>query len=402
MKIVAAEAFAVKIPRDLADATGTAGLPARLKDSAGGVLSDYQWAESFRTLYSTKIETTLVRVETDEGIIGWGEAQAPVAPEITRTIINSLLGPILIGEDALAPEMLWDRMYSAMRVRGHTGSFLLDAMAGLDIAIWDICGKAYGQPIYRLLGGPFQKTLPCYISGLAGANDRERIDYVRDHTERGARAFKLYLDKTERDCLALVDGLRDAFGEQIDIFVDALWRLAPKSALRLVRQLEKRNVKWLEGPLVPEDLKGHQQLAAEAEILIAIGESYRTRFELLPFMEMSALDLLQPDVGRTGITEGRKIAVMAETFHIPVAPHISIGLGPQIAAALHLGAATPNLMIVECNPKIFEIANRFLNKPIDFTSATISVPEGPGLGVELNEESLNKFLGPGGRQRLNE
>ena len=167
MKIAEIRAHAVKIPRDLAGSTGTAGSPARL--SGAGSASEYRWADTYRTVYSQSIETVLVRVETDEGVVGWGESQAPVAPEITATVVNSLLGPLLIGADALAPEALWDRMYAAMRVRGHTGSFLVDAIAGIDTAVWDICGKVVGQPVYRLLGGPVRKELRCYISGLAGA-----------------------------------------------------------------------------------------------------------------------------------------------------------------------------------------------------------------------------------------
>src|SRR5262249_21265408 len=159
------------------------------------------------------------------------------------------------------------------------------------------------------------------------------------------------------------DVLKQQF-KWLDIAVDALWRLTLKSAIGLAEELNKRGALWLEAPLPPEDVKGHQKLAARAAVPIALGESYRTRFELLPFFEARALDVVQPDVGRVGISEGRKIANLAEAFHVPVAPHISIGLGPQIAAALHLAAATVNLKTVECNPKVFEIANRFLREPM--------------------------------------
>ena len=132
-------ARAIRIPRDTVESQGTAGSPARAGDTAG---ARYRWAATYRTLYSDHLETVLVSVETDSGLVGWGEAQAPVAPEITRTAIDSLLAPLLIGEDALAPEAAWDRMYAAMRVRGHTGSFLLDSIAGIDLALWDLCGQA--------------------------------------------------------------------------------------------------------------------------------------------------------------------------------------------------------------------------------------------------------------------
>lgn len=397
MKIASVKAFAVKLPRDLVRATGTAGSPARLKDkqaeaATASASSGYLWAASYRTLYSTKIETTLVRVETDGGIVGWGEAQSPVAPEITATIINTLLAAIVTGDDALAPEQAWSKMYAAMRVRGHTGSFLLDAIAGVDIALWDICGKAYDQPVCRLFGASPAAPLPCYVSGLAGAGVEEKLSYARQHMAEGARAFKVFLDDTTNSCLHLIDALRGAFDTQVDIYVDALWRLDTKSALSFAGELAQRKVGWLEAPLMPEDVAGHAKLTAHAQIPVALGESYRTRFELLPFFQSGALNILQPDIGRSGLTEARKLAALAETFHVPLAPHISIGLGPQIAAALHFGAACGNLLVMECNPQVYEAANVFLRHPIKFNFASLAVPTAPGLGIELDEEKIAKFI----------
>lgn len=389
MKIASVRAHAVRIPRDLAEATGTAGSPARL---AGVSEAAYRWAENYRTVYSSHIETVLVRVETDSGLVGWGEAQSPVAPEITATAVNSLLAGLVLGEDALAPEALWDRMYAAMRVRGHTGSFLLDAIAGVDLAIWDLCGKAYDQPVFRLLGGPIREVLPCYVSGLAGSTLQERLRYAHEQVGSGARAFKLFLDAGEDQLIDELDALREAFGTEVDLYVDALWRLDRRSALDLARRLGERRVGWLEAPLVPEDVRGHRFLAERAAVRIAIGESYRTRFEMLPFLRAGAVDVLQPDIGRSGITEARKIATLAEAFHVPVAPHLSIGLGPQIAGALHFAAATTNLRTVEQNPKIFAVANRFLREPLALGSAAIPLPRGPGLGIDIDEHALGAFL----------
>jgi galactonate dehydratase len=395
MKITSVTAYAVKIPRDPLNAMGTAGTPARLlraNSRDAPARSHYLWAENYRTLYSTGIETTLVKIETDAAITGWGEAQSPVAPEITATVINSLLASVITGDDALAPEQVWSKMYAAMRVRGHTGGFLLDAIAGIDIALWDLCGKAYAQPICRLLGVSSEKPLPCYVSGLAGANVDEKLVYARTHVDAGAKAFKLFLDGTEAECLRLIDGLREAFEMTVDLYVDALWRLTPNSAVSFAHELARRKVGWLEAPLMPEDVAGHARLTAHAEVPIAIGESYRTRFEMLPFFKANALDILQPDIGRSGITEGRKLAVLADTFHVKLAPHISIGLGVQIAAALHFGAACDNSMVMECNPQVYEVANKFLKNPIEYGSAALVVPEAPGLGIEINEAKLEQFI----------
>jgi len=382
-------ARAIRIPRDTAESQGTAGTPARAGDAAG---PRYRWAATYRTLYSDHLETVLVSVETDSGLVGWGEAQAPVAPEITRTAIESLLAPLLVGADALAPEAAWDRMYAAMRVRGHTGSFLLDAIAGIDLALWDLCGQAYGQPLYRLLGGPCHETIPYYVSGLAGSSIDGRVNEARGHVERGARAFKLFLSGAEADCLAELDALRDAFGGDIELYVDALWRLDVGRALRFARKLAARDVGWLEAPLVPEDVAGHARLARRAAVPIAIGESYRTRFELRPFFERGAVSVLQPDLGRSGITETRKLAVLADTFHVPVAPHVSLGLGPQLAAGLHLAAATSNLSRLEYNGRVYDIANRFLRVPLPPNAAEMRPPTGPGLGISVDESALAPYV----------
>lgn len=387
--ITRVQARAVRIPRDVAESRGTAGSPAALGQAAG---PRYRWAENYPTLYADHLETVLVSIETSDGLIGWGEAQAPVAPEITRTVIDTLLGPLLVGEDALAPEAIWDRLYAAMRVRGHTGSFLLDAMAGIDLAVWDLCGKAYGQPVYRLLGGPCRTALPCYVSGLGGATTEQRVDEARAWAARGARAFKIFLTGSEADCLADLDALRSALDKDTSLFVDALWRLDARRAPRLADELAARDVGWLEAPLMPEDVAGHARLARRTRVPIAIGESYRTRYEVRPFFERGAVGVLQPDLGRSGLTESRKLAVLADTFHTPIAPHVSIGLGPQLAAGLHLAAATPNLAYLECNPRVQAMANRFLRAPLPVGVADIVAPDAPGLGIEIDEAALAPYL----------
>jgi D-galactarolactone cycloisomerase len=307
MKIAKVRAEPVRIPRNVQDATGTAGSPARLSES-DATRSEYACAENFPTVYSKDFRTTVVRVETDDGLLGWGEAQSPVAAEVSATLINCLLAPLIVGQ-AVAPEVLWSRMYSAMRVRGHFGGFLLDAIAGIDIALWDLLGKSTGQPVSKLLGGPFEICLPSYISGLAGNDESEKLAYAVEQSRQGARSFKLFLDGTETQCLDLIDRIQERC--QVSIAVDALWRLSEKSAVQFAGELVKRKVRWLEAPLAPENVDGHGRLTAAAALPIAIGESYRTRFELLPFFQAKGLDLLQPDIGRTGITEGKKIAGQA-------------------------------------------------------------------------------------------
>ena len=388
MKIKAIEAFAIKIPRDFADARGTAGSPAPLLESG----NDYRWATSYQTIYSTKIETALIKITTDSGLIGWGEAQAPVAPEVVCAIIRTILAPLLIGENPLAHEKLWSLMYAAMRVRGHTGSFLLDAIAGIDTALWDLKGKALNVRVCDLLGGPFKDELPAYISGLAGVDDDARIRQARGFQEHGFKAFKLFMDGESEATLRLIDRLQAALGDPSQIFVDALWRFDPAQAVRFGKQLDARGIGWFEAPLKPEDVAGHARLAESLETPIAIGESYRTRWEMQPFFATGAVEIFQPDSGRSGITEGIKLAALAELHNTPIAFHVSIGLGVQIAAALHVAASIPNLLYVECNPKVWHIAESLLKTSLPVGQGVVGIPAGAGLGIEIDEEKLRPFI----------
>jgi D-galactarolactone cycloisomerase len=388
MKITAIQAFAVKIPRDLPDATGSAGSPSPLIESR----NEYHWATNYQTLYSTKIEAALIKVNTDSGLIGWGEAQSPVAPEVVCAIVKTILAPILIGEDPLAHERLWTRMYSAMRVRGHSGSFMLDAIGGIDTALWDIKGKALDARVCDLLGGPFAHELPAYISGLSGVDQAARVGQAAEYQRCGFNAFKLFMDGEPEATLSLHDGLRERLGAKAKLMVDALWRLERAEAVRFGRELDARNATWLEAPLKPEDVSGHGRLAASVETAIAIGECWRTRWEMSPFFEAGAVEVFQPDIGRTGVTEGTKLCALAELHNAPVAFHVSIGLGVQIAAALHVAASIPNLMFVECNPKVWRVAEGLLTASLPVGAGVVGVPTGVGLGVEIDEEKLQPFI----------
>jgi galactonate dehydratase len=282
-------------------------------------------------------------------------------------------------------------LYDAMRVRGHSGGFYIDALSSIDCALWDILGKRCGHPIYRLLGGPVHECLPIYISGLPGKTIEEQLAKAEGYVQAGVRAFKVFMTAKPSDCLSLVEGLRRRFSDAIEIFVDALWRLDVTAAIRFAKALAAYEVGWLEAPLIPEDVEGHRRLAQHSPIRIALGESYRTTHEILPFLEARAVQVLQPDLGRSGITEGMRIASLSASFHVSIAPHVSISLGPQIATAIHCAAAWPNLMYVECNPSVFQIANRFQTSSFLLSDGMLSLPIGPGLGVELIDGSLAEY-----------
>jgi galactonate dehydratase len=176
--------------------------------------------------------------------------------------------------------------------------------------------------------------------------------------------------------------------------LDALWRMEQADAVRFGRELDARKATWFEAPLKPEDVNGHARLAASIDTPVAIGECWRTRWEMKPFFDAGAVEILQPDIGRSGITEGMKLCALAELHNVPVAFHISIGLGVQIAAALHVAAAIPNLMLVECNPKVWQVAEQLLKASLPVGAGVVGIPDGTGLGVEIDEEKLQKYVVP--------
>lgn len=376
MKISKVEAVPFHEERDRGAVSGTAGSPAQL---AGGG-SHYRWAENYPVLYSTRFETALVRVTLDTGLSGWGEAQAPVAPEVACAIVTHILAPVMEGQDFDGSieeiRAFWWRMYSAMRVRGQTGGFMLDAIAGVDLALWDLAAKIAGCSVSNLLGTG-RSRVPAYLSGLPG-RDPER---VKGFANAGFRTVKIFHDADAPALLRNIDTVRRILPGSGAVAVDALWRLTAESAPEFAAELKIRQVRWLEAPLPPESARQHGELAASVAIPIAIGESYRTLFELEPFFEQNAMRIVQPDLGRTGITEGLRIARAAQERGLEVIPHVSIALGPQIAAAIHFAAALSNCPLLEYNPAVLEAANRHLREPIQMDGACYAVPEGPGLGV---------------------
>lgn len=382
MRIASVETIAVRLPRDLPAALGTAGTPTQTRGE--GL---YRWSKDYPVLYATHIETALVRVTLDSGLIGWGEAQAPLAPEVACTIIDRLLAPVLIGETFEATsghiEHLWNRMYSTMRVRGQTGGFMLDAISGVDLALWDLAGKMQGLPVSALLSPEPRARVTAYLSGLSGNTLEERLAFAERHFREGFRHFKIYYESDWDALIALFDALRLRLGEDVEIGVDALWHLDPQRAAEQAAQLDSRRAMWLECPLMPEQIKAHAELARRIRTPLALGESYRSTWEMEPLFESGAVGWAQPDLGRAGITGSMRIAAMAAARGVSAVPHVSIALGPQVAAAVHFAAAAPNAPMCEYNPAVLTVANRFLEHPLRLEHGAWLTPTGPGLGIEM-------------------
>ncbi|MTI17652.1 mandelate racemase/muconate lactonizing enzyme family protein [Rhodobacteraceae bacterium RKSG542] len=382
MKITQVECFPLKIKPKQAYLGGSADVDA----------PDYYYRDEYRCVYSRKMETSLVKITTDNGLVGWGEALAPVVPQVVSEIIKNLFAPLLIGENPNKTNVLWSRMYDAMRDRGYLTGFMVDAIAAVDCALWDIRGKAVGLPVSELLGGAYRDGVDCYISGLPAPGIAGRVELAKSWKQKGFKAIKMALGYGVDEDIANLKAVREAVGPEVQLFIDAHWNYSVSDAVRLARRMEELDIRFFEAPLLPENVTGHAELRSKTMIPIAIGETERTRFEFQPFIDKRAVDIVQPDVGRVGITETMRIGYQAETHDIAIAPHLSVGLGPCIAASIHVACALPNTKILEFQPSVFEVANSILKAPITVEAGRYHLPSGPGLGVEVDEEIIKQHV----------
>ncbi|MGF6435268.1 mandelate racemase/muconate lactonizing enzyme family protein [Kosakonia sp. 1610] len=354
--------------------------------------SDYYYRPEYRCVYSRKMETCLVKITTDSGHVGWGEALAPVVPQVIAELITQLFAPLLTGQSPFASQVLNARMYDAMRDRGHITGYHIDALAAVDIALWDLKGQILNQPVYQLLGGAFREQIPCYVSGLPEPDLPARCALALRWQQKGFNAIKLALGYGVQQDIENVRAIRDALGPHASLFLDAHWNYSVAQAAELANALHPLGVGFLEAPLLPEDIAGHRELRAKSPLPIALGETERTRYQFKPFIEQRAMDIVQPDVGRTGITELMHIASLAQTWNLQVAPHLSVGLGPCIAASIHVAAALPNLFMLEYQPPVFELANQLLDTPLVCEAGHYTLPQGAGLGIAINEARVRESV----------
>ncbi|MFD4576403.1 mandelate racemase/muconate lactonizing enzyme family protein [Streptomyces sp. NPDC058417] len=345
----------------------------------------------WRSLYSARMETLLVRVTTDDGLEGWGEALAPVGPEVVAAIVDRLLGPWLVGRDPRAVRPLWDGMRDLMRERGHLVGHQADAMAALDIALWDLLGHATGLSVAQLLGGTYRTSIPAYISGLGEPTDEGRARLAAEWAAQGATTVKIAAGNGVEADLATFDAVHAA-APGLRIAVDAHWVYSLAEALELGHGLDRRRALFFEAPLAPEDIDGHRELASRITTPVAVGEAMRNRYEFRDWLTRRSLAIAQPDVARTGLTEAMAIAALADAHHVPVAFHHSVGLGVALAAGLHASAATADCPFFEFQPTVVPYAQRVLRHPIVAGPTGFTLPEGPGLGIEVDRDAVHAFV----------
>jgi L-alanine-DL-glutamate epimerase-like enolase superfamily enzyme len=332
----------------------------------------------------TRIEMLLVRVDTDAGITGWGEAFGPRIVPATRAAIDGVLAPLCVGRDPSQILALDDELQRLLHGLGRGGPMVY-ARSGLDIALWDIAGKAAGLPLYRLLGGSLRADLPAYASLLRYGRAEAVAHYTAQALGRGYRHIKLH-----EITVPEVKAARDVAGAGVSIMVDTNCPWTVQEAIEMARRLAPLDLHWLEEPVwPPENLAGLAEVRARSGIPIAAGENYGTAWEFRRAFEAGALTYAQPSVTKIGgVTELWRVMTLAETFGVQVVPH-SAYFGPGLLASIHCLAAMPAESLVE--RYYCDFAENPLGDAIHPTGGRIAVPQGPGLGVDPDPRLLAKL-----------
>ena len=348
-----------------------------------------------------KRDCVLVKVETDEGLVGWGESHAGRAPGAVAQLVNTTLKSLAMGMDASDVVGVWHKIYTMQLASHGMGAACAIAMSGLDMALWDIRGKAVGWPVYKLLGGS-GRVIPAYAGGVAlGYQPPEQlVEEASAVVERGYGALKLRLGDTPRDDIARVEAVREALGPELDILTDANTAYDLSDARSVMPALDAANVGWLEEPFPPHDHARYREARGFGRTPLAAGENHYTRFELQRVIEDATITIFQPDLSKTGgITEGMRIAAMVSGWKHSFNPHTSL-TGLNVAASIHLLSSIDNAGYFEAdlsryNPLRDELCSWNATVAPD---GTVKAPDKPGLGVEIDEGLLAKFPvidGPG-------
>jgi L-rhamnonate dehydratase len=338
----------------------------------------------------------LVRIHTDEGIVGIGEADT--APMVARTMIEMPsshsvargLREVLVGEDPLQIDRLWQRLFHASDHYGRRGA-ALHVISAIDIALWDIAGKAAGLPVCELLGGRRLDRIPVYASEVMPETVTDVRRIAERAVESGYTALKLGWGPLGRDLdfdVELVRAARETLGPDRTLMLDGGRVYSVKHALELLRRVEEHRLYWFEEALQPDDLDGYRRLADRADVRIAAGEADETLAPFRALAEQGHVDVLQPDLARCGgFTVARQIALLERSSGVEIVPHC-FSTGILIAASLHFVATLDRATWSEYSVADSPLVNGILQEPFELEDGCLAVPSGPGLGVELDPEAI--------------
>ncbi len=341
----------------------------------------------------------IIVVETDEGITGYGEVDT--APGVGKAVVDAYMShgtcyglrEVVKGSDPFDYEQIWNDMWAKTYYYGRSGP-VMHVMSGIDMAIWDIMGKATGKPVHKLLGGSYTDKVRAYASALMPENKESVKKMVESYISQGFTAIKFGWGPLGYDVhfdIELIKTARQAAGDKVDIMIDIGKRYRLKSALYVAKALEQLNIYWLEEPLPAEDYIGYRRLTEATTLRIATGEEESGRLAFARLINETHVDVIQPDMSRCGgLTEAKKIASMAADQNILCVPH-AFKTGVLVAASIQLIAAIPHAPFLEFSVTESAIRKELLVNPFKQKDGFVEVPQTPGLGIELNPDIIRKY-----------
>lgn len=356
-------------------------------------------------VYKVKPRWIFIKIMTDEGISGWGELVSGTKTETVVACVKEMASK-LIGKDPFQIEKIWQRLHRSF-FRG--GPINGTAISGIEMALWDIKGKAFNVPVYELLGGAVRDRLQVY-SWIGGDRPSDVVEMAQQRWNKGFRAVKMnatsemhYIDSYEKVDAAVerVASIRDKFGNRMAIGIDFHGRVHKPMAKVLAKALEPYHPMFIEEPVLPENWESFQNIANEVSTPIATGERLYTRWDFKRLFQQGAVDIVQPDISLCGgLMEERKSAAMAEAFDMAVAPHAPYG-PVALAATFQVDACTPNVFIQEQSLGIhynqgFDLLDFVKNKEIfQYQNSFVNIPKKPGLGIEMDEDKIKEVAQQG-------
>ncbi len=353
----------------------------------------FEFKQGWQTVYARYIETPLVKVTLSDGTVGWGEANTGIGPEVVCLIVNELLAQMIERQEFENPAALWDFLYDTQRGRGYSSGYWLDALAAIDIAVWDAIGKREQTPVAALLAPGPRKQFDVYLSGVRRATLEERVEHVNRWIDNGLKGAKIFLTGDVEAGTAELDGLMHGAPDLEQWMVDTLWMCSHESAEAGKEEYGRRDVRFFECPLQPEDLTGHQELVAKPGAPIALGEHFRSRYQMAAWVKQPrALDVYQPDIGRTGFTDYMVQMDIAAKAGIPTTPHMGSGVSVFQAATLQCAAVASPEYLQEFQGGLSDRLAEASDTAWQYADGGFELPDRPGIGVEIDEALLEPFI----------
>lgn len=351
------------------------------------------------SMFFDRRQHCLVEIVCDDGTIGWGECLGPAQ---ANAAVVAAYRSHLLGQNPLEHEKLWITLYNVLRDQGQRG-LTVTALSGIDIALWDIKGKHYNAPVSELLGGRFRDSVRAYATGSFRKEGVDRVEDVSQevagYAAEGFHAVKIKIGFDVEEDLQVIAAVRDSIGPDVRLMIDANHGYDALEAIEVGQRAAQFRIDWFEEPVLPEHLDAYQAVREKQPIPVAAGETWQGRYAMKMPLEQKAVDILQPDIcGSGGFTEIRRIADMAALHGVRLVPHVW-GTGVQIAASLQFMAAllpnpprsSPREPILEFDRTYNPFRQAVLKTPLEQQQGVVAIPDGPGLGIEINRDVLQQY-----------